>query len=318
MILITGGVGLIGSSMAKILCEEGHKIVVAVHRQKEIAPFLEPYRDRDLFIAPLDVTDLDQIERTIKQYGIKSVIHAASVAERRGTLYEAMRVNVIGTINILEASQRNGLTRTTAFSTEAVYQGIKQREPLKEDQLLSVDSDRYIPGTKRAEENLGLLYARKHDLDVVLIRASRIYGPLAVGARSPIRAIAEAAVHGNVCDLSHIDEDEGHDNLYVKDCARGMVMIHTAEKLNHRIYNLGAGKLTTFGEFKNAALSIAPGTDIRLGKNLGDITPTKSPLDINACLDITRIKEELGFKPEYDVHTGMRAYITWIRDKKYS
>ena len=317
MILITGGVGLIGSSMAKILCEEGHKIVVTVHRQRDIAPFLEPYRDRNLFMAPLDVTDLDQIERTIKQYGVKSIIHAASIAEKRGTLYEAMRVNIIGTINILEASQRNGIGRITAFSTEAVYQGIKQREPLKEDQLLSVDSDRYIPGTKRAEENLAFLYARKHDLDVVLIRASRIYGPLAVGARSPIRAIAEAAVHGNRCDLSHIDEDEGHDNLYVKDCARGVVMIHTADKLNHRIYNLGAGKLTTFGEFKNAALSIAPGTDIRLGKNLGDITPTKSPLDINACLDITRIKEELVFKPEYDVHAGMRAYITWIRDKQY-
>ena len=317
MILITGGMGFIGCSMAKILCELGHKISVTVHRHKELPSFLESYRDKNLFLIPLDITDLEQVEKTIKQYEIKSIIHAASVYERTGKLYDAMRVNIIGTINILEASVRNGISRISAFSSEAVYQGIKQKEPLREDQLLSVESDRFIPGTKRAEENLALLYAAKHDLDVVLIRASRIYGPLFMGTRTPIRLMVDRAVHGNVCDLKHIDEDEGHDNLYVKDCARGAVMIHTAEKLNHRIYNLGTGKLTSFGEIKDAILRIVPETVINLGKNLGDVTATKSPLDINACLDITRIREELGFAPEYDLDRGMKAYIAYIRDKQY-
>ena len=190
-------------------------------------------------------------------------------------------------------------------------------EPLKEDQLLSVESDRYIPGTKRAEENLALLYAAKHDLEVILVRACRIYGPLFMGTRTPINRMLQAAIHGNVCDLSHIDEDEGHDIIYVKDCARGVVMIHTARKLKHRIYNLGTGKLTTFGEIRNAIVKAFPEIKISLGKNLGDVTATKSPLDINACLDITRIREELGFKPEYDIDKGMRANITWLKDKQY-
>ena len=317
MIMITGGMGFIGSSIAKILCEQGHKVLVADLKQKKLAPFLEPYRDKNLFMSPIDITDLEQVEKTIKHYKIQSIIHAASVYESTGTLYDAMRVNIVGTIYVLEASQRNNITRVSAFSSEAVYQGLKQRDPLREDQLLCVESDRYIPGTKRAEENLALLYCKVHELDVVLIRASRIYGPLSIGFRNPINLMAEAAVHGNVCDLRDIDEDEGHDNLYVKDCARGIVMIHTAKKLNHRIYNLGMGKLTTFGEIRDVVLTIAPKTTINLGKNLGDITPTKSPLDINACLDITRIKEELGFEPKYDVNEGMKAYIAWIRDKQY-
>jgi nucleoside-diphosphate-sugar epimerase len=317
MIMITGGMGFLGSSMAKLLCEQGHHILVTVHKQKELAPFLEPYRDKNLFISPLDITNLEEVEQTIRTYGVKSIIHAASVYEGKGTLYDAMRVNVVGTINILEASVRNGISRISALSSEAVYQGIKQMEPLKEDQLLSVESDRHIPGTKRAEENLAQLYAVKHDLDVILIRASRIYGPLFMGTRTPINRMLQAAIHGNVCDLLHIDEDEGHDNIYVKDCARGVVMIHTARKVKHRIYNLGTGKLTTFGEIRDAIVKVFPETKISLGKNLGNVTATKSPLDINACLDITRIREELGFKPEYDIDKGMRANITWLKDKQY-
>lgn len=317
MILITGGMGFIGSSIAKVLCEQGYKVLLSMHRQGELAPFLEMYRDKNLFITPLDVTIIEKVEEVIKDFKVDSIIHGAAVYESKGTLYDAMRVNIMGTINVIETSHRIGISRLSIISSEAVYQGIKQKEPLKEDQLLSVDSDRYIPGTKRAEENLALLYTKIYGLDIVLIRASRIYGPSSIGFRNPIKLMAEAGAYGNVCDLTDIDEDEGHDNLYVKDCARGIVLLHTAPKLKYRIYNLGMGRLTTFGDIRDAVSKISPKTVIRLGKKLGDITPTKSPLDINASLDIKRIREELGFEPEYDIFNGMKAYITWIRDKQY-
>lgn len=315
--MITGGMGFLGGSLAKLLCEQGERVLLTIHKQKELAPFLEQYRDKKLFVAPLDITDLDAVEKTIKDHSVKSIIHAASSYEAKGNLYDAMRVNVLGTINILEASARTGIGRISAISTEAVYQGIKQKEPLKEELLLSVESDRYVPGTKRAEENIALLYAAKAGLNVALIRASRIYGPLFAGVRSPMHRIAQSAVDGTPCELPNIDEAEGHDNIYVKDCARGVIMIHTADKLKHRIYNLGMGKLTTFGEIRDAVLKVAPGAKIILGKDLGEITATKSALDINACLDIGRIREELGFGPEYDIDKGMAAYVTWLKDKIY-
>jgi UDP-glucose 4-epimerase len=317
MIMITGGMGFLGGSIAKLLCEQGQPILLTVHRQKELAPFLEPYRDKTLFTCSLDITDLEEIEKTIEHHGVQSIIHAASVYEAKGTLYDAMRVNVLGTINVLEASVRTGIGRVSALSSEAVYQGIKQMEPLREEQLLSVESDRYVPGTKKAEENLALLYAAKAGLDVAIIRASRIYGPLFMGVRSPMHLMAQAAVKGAACDLPHIDEDEGHDNIYVKDCARGVIMIHTRDTLKYRVYNLGMGALTTFGEIRKAIEKVSPGTKISLGRNLGDVTITKSPLDINACLDISRVREELGFTPEYDIEQGMRAYIAWLRDNVY-
>ncbi len=317
MILITGGMGFIGSSIARILCESGEAVVLTMYRRRELASFLEPYKDKNLFITPLDVTILEDVEKVIKKFSIRSIIHGAAIYESTGTLFDAMQVNILGTINILEVSQRLGIERISIISSEAVYQGIKQKEPLREDQLLHVESDRYIPGTKRAEENIALLYSKVHNLNIVLIRASRIYGPLSTGFRNPIKLMAEASVYGNTCDLKDIDEDEAHDNLYVKDCAKGIVLLHLAKKLNYKIYNLGMGRLTTFGEIRDAVLKISPDTIIYLGKKLGDVTPTKSPLDINACLDITRIKKEVGFEPELDIEKGMKAYITWIKEKRY-
>jgi nucleoside-diphosphate-sugar epimerase len=317
MILITGGMGFLGGSLAKILCEEGQKVLVGVHRQKTLAPFLEPYLNESLFLCQLDITDLDGIEKTIRTYGVKSIIHAASVYEAKGSLYDAMQVNVVGTINVLEAAVRTGISRVSAISSEAVYQGIKQATPLREDQLLSVESDRYIPGTKRAEENLGMLYAAKSGLDVVFIRASRIYGPLFVSVRSPINQMLSTAIKGTPCELPNIDENEGHDNIYVKDCARGVVLIHLTAKLKYRIYNLGFGALTTFGDIRGAILRFIPNARINLGANLGDVTQTKSPLDINACLDISRMRDELDFRPAYDIYTGIGANIAWLREGQY-
>lgn len=317
MILITGGMGFIGSSIAKVLCEFGEKVILTMYRKKGLSNFLEPYISKNLFVTPLDVTILEDIEKVIKKFSIKSIIHGAAVYESTGTLFDAMRVNVLGTINILEVSQRLGVDRISIISSEAVYQGVKQKKPLRENQLLSVDSDRYIPGTKRAEENIALLYSKIHNLNIIIIRVSRVYGPLSTGFRNPIKLMAEAAVYGNPCYLKDIDEDESHDNLYVKDCAKGIVLLHLAKKLNHKIYNLGMGSLTTFGQIRDAVIKLSPNTIIHLGKNLGEVTPTKSPLDINACLDMTRIKREVGFGPEYDIERGMEAYITWIKDKKY-
>jgi len=297
MIMITGGMGFLGSSMAFLLCEAGREVLLTVHRQTEPASFLAPFREKSLFTAALDITDIDAIGRTVKEHGVKSIIHAASVYEAKGTLYDAMRVNVIGTINVLEAAVRAGIERVTALSSE--------------------ESDRFIPATKKAEEHIASIYGAKCDIKPLMVRASRIYGPLFSSTKSPINAMLYAAVEGRPCDLPQIDEDEGHDNIYVRDCARGVLMLHLAENLTHRVYNLGMGRLSTYGEIRDAVVKVIPGARLSLGKNLGDVTPTKTPCDIDAPVDIGRIANDVGFAPEYDIERGISANIAWLREKRY-
>lgn len=77
----------------------GASVVLTMHRRRVLASFLEPYRNKNLFITPLDITVIDQIEEVIKSFQIKSIIHGAAVYEATGTLYESMRVNVFATIS---------------------------------------------------------------------------------------------------------------------------------------------------------------------------------------------------------------------------
>ena len=80
-----------------------------------------------------------------------------------------------------------------------------------------------------------------------------------------------------------------------------------AEKLSHRIYNIVSESPTTYGEFVDAVKSAVP--DVQVNLQLGR-NPRYRP---NAYMDITRIKEEVGYRPQYDIKRGVEEYIDWLR-----
>lgn len=92
-------------------------------------------------------------------------------------------------------------------------------------------------------------------------------------------------------------------------------MVHLASKPNHAIYNIGLGRLHSFGDVARTLEKILPGTTLKLAS--GVTTITKTPYDINACLDNSRIHEEFGYAPEYDLERGLRALVAWQRDGAY-
>jgi UDP-glucose 4-epimerase len=199
-----------------------------------------------------------------------------------------------------------------------VYQGIKDAMPLKEEEKLFVTSDRFIPGTKKAGEILCLLYGKEYGMEVISVRLTRVYGPLYRGIRSPIGHMVENAVKGIPVTLENYDPGESHDFVYVKDAARAITLLLEAPTLRHRIYNLGSGRLMSIGEFAEAIKSLLPEAEIHFGDRTGSSTPTKTPMDINACVDISRLSQETGFTPEYDLYRGVEHYIRWARDGIYS
>ena len=318
MILITGGLGFLGCNLAKLLCDAGESVLLTRNRNAEIPPLLKPFLERNLKITPLDITSLDNVSRAIQEFGVKSIVHAAVRSEKGQTpLYQAMHVNVTGTINVLEAAHRVGIQRVISISSEAVYQGIKDEMPLKEEEKLFITSDRFIPGTKKAGEILCLLYGKEYGMEVVSVRMTRAYGPLYRGIRSPIGLMVENAVKRIPVALENYDPEESHDFLYVKDAARALVLLSKAPALRHRIYNLGSGRLTSIREFAEAIKKVLPETEIPLGNRPASVISNKTPLDINACVDISRIRQETGFTPEFDAYRGVEHYIQWARHGVY-
>ncbi|HEX9442494.1 MAG TPA: NAD(P)-dependent oxidoreductase, partial [Candidatus Binatia bacterium] len=279
---------------------------------------LAPFVNKNLHVIPLDITSLDSVAKALREFGVTSIVHAAARSEKGDTtLYDAMNANVTGTINVLEAARRAAIRRVLFLSSEAVYQGMGGTTPFKEEEKLFITSDRFIPGTKKAGEVLCLMYAGQCGMEAASIRLTRLYGPLYRGIRNLPGLMVAKAVQGKPIELANYDPAEAHDFIYVKDAARALALLLEAPALNHRIYNLGYGELTSVGAFAAAIKKSLPEAEIHLGDGPGPLTSTKTPMDIDACVDISRLREETGFAPEYDPYQGVEHYIKWARDGIY-
>jgi len=102
-------------------------------------------------------------------------------------------------------------------------------------------------------------------------------------------------------------EGDGTDLCYVKDCAAGVQLLQTAEKLNHTVYNIGAGRFTSQGEVAAAVRCVIPEavTPLRPGRG-----PGTRP---NAYLDIALAREDVGYEPAWDLDRAIADYLDWLR-----
>ncbi len=315
MILITGGLGFLGGNLGRYLLDHGQQVLLTRNRNVQVPTILASYVGRGLEIAPMDVTSITTVLDAIKRYNVRSIVHGASIYEGRGSLLQAVDVNVMGTENILEAARLMGVGRVTFVSSEGVNQGRKGTTPLVEEEFFWVRSDRYIPATKKMAEILCLIYQKEYKMDIVITRPSRIYGPLYTAGRNPILRMVTAVVKGQPTVFDDINPAEGHDFVYVRDCARAHALIHCAEKPKHDLYNIGLGRHHTFSDVARTLEKLVPGTRIEMKS--GSTTITKTAFDIEACLDNSRIQEEFGYVPEYDLEKGLAALAAWVRDGSY-
>jgi len=315
MILITGGLGFLGGNLAKYLLEQGCEVLLTRNRNAQIPDLLTPHMGKGLAVAPMDVTNLSTIVEAIRKHRVTSIIHGASIYEGKGSLAQAVDINVNGTGHILEAARLLDMGRVTFVSSESVNQGRKGDEPLKEEEFIWVRSDRYIPVTKKMAELLCLMYRKVHKMDVVITRPSRIYGPLYASGRNPMLRMVTAVVKGGPTTFNDINGSEGHDFVYVRDCVRAHALIHCARTTKHDIYNIGLGRHHTFHDVACVLEKLYTGSSVRLGEGVGTITKTE--FDIDACLDNSRIREEFGYQPEYDLERGIGALAAWVKDGSY-
>src|SRR4029434_842104 len=206
---------------------------------------------------------------------------------------EDYRVNMMGFLNILEAARLFDVRRVSLASSIAVYASLPEG-PFREEALLPVHSGYPTETFKKALEILGLHYASRTDFSVLAVVAWRTgtpFGPLYHSLAAPTSRICHAAAKGAPTDFTGARrgapfEEDDTGAFYVKDCAAAIQLLQMADKLSHRIYNIGSERPMLYREFVEAVKTAIPDAQISLqpGRN-----PRYRP---NAYMDITRIKEE--------------------------
>ena len=179
-VLITGGMGVIGAETSRKFVKEGHRpVIYARHRDDNLIGDIADKIDIELG----DVNDLPRLLDVIKRHGITHIVHAAAfvgaVSQANPAL--SIQVNVMGTVNVLEAARLFGVKRVVYTSAKGVYgpvlgeYGSPTYKPMPED--LPKNPKRIYDSAKLMGEHMCLYYQGNMGVDTVVLRFASTYGP---------------------------------------------------------------------------------------------------------------------------------------------
>jgi len=303
MILITGGNGFLGSQIVKQLVAIGQQ--VTVFDSSPISSRLAAVKDNINYVMG-DILDLESIIESIKQYNVHRIIHLAyfrdiALQERYPT--KAVKINCVGFNNILEAARLCDIERVVWASSVAVYGPPDlYREPVGEEQLPAPAT--LYGACKYFNEYLAQQFYKVYGLETVALRPTVVYGEgrWYSGFSSVARDMFYDVITKKKVVIS--DGDKRLDWLYIEDAARAFVLAIQAEKIKSRVFNI-AGEVATIAEAAGVLKDLVPEVEIEVLKGGKETWP--------AALDISRAREELGYRPRYTLREGFQKYLEAIK-----
>jgi len=309
-ILITGGAGFIGSTLADTLLSRGESVVVidnfndfydpAIKRRNIAAAMENPaYR-----LYELDIRDGARLKTVFKTERPDVVCHIAARAGVRPSieapvLYE--EVNSLGTLNVLEASKEIKLGNLVFASSSSVY-GMNTKVPFSEDDPLDGPISPYA-ATKRASELMCYTYSHLYGLPVTCMRFFTVYGERG----RPDMAVAKFTrlIHEGSPIPLYGDGSAIRDFTYIGDIIQGLVA-SLYKPMRYEIINLGGSRTVEVREL--IAL---------IEKNLGKkaeinfLPPVPGDVPVTSA-DTSKAERLLGFRPEVSIEEGIRRYVKWF------
>ncbi|HKY25252.1 MAG TPA: NAD-dependent epimerase/dehydratase family protein [Gaiella sp.] len=309
-ILVTGGAGFIGTTLARRLVDANEVIAVDnLHRDALSGTELETHSN--FRFVEGDVLDLEQL--TALMQGCTHVVHAAGIAGVDtvvGNPVLTMRVNVIGTYNALEAAvaARDTIERLVEFSTSEVFgQHAFNVQEAHVTTIGSVGEARWTYAvSKLAGEHMAHAYHSELGLPTVSVRPFNIYGPGQIGGGA-IRAFIEAALAGRDLEI-HGDGSQIRAWCYVDDMVEAILL-----SLEHPA---AVGESFNVGNARSAVTIYDLATRIkRLSGCPGEIRFV--PLDYTdvelRIPNVEKARSLLGFEAAVELDEGLERTIAWYR-----
>jgi UDP-glucose 4-epimerase len=317
-VFITGGMGVIGAETSRKFVNEGHRpVIFARHRDDTL---ISDILDKIDFEQG-DVLDMPRILQAMKKHQVTHVVHAAAFVGAVSAANPALsiQVNVMGLVNVLEAARALDARRVVFTSAKGVYgpltgeYGSPTWKPIPED--LPAKPKRIYDSAKFMGENVCAYYNDNLELETVSLRFASTYGPGKTARHGPM-AVMSRIVENPASGLPFKLEKGGDDRddfIYNKDSALGIYLATVAPKLPSRVYNIGTGVGVTLRDFERIVKKHIPAAQMEIGGGLNFYGFTYPATGV---YDITRAREELGYRPEYDLEKGIADYLAALRKIK--
>lgn len=295
-VLITGITGFVGSHLAKRLTDVG-AVVYGMSRTTE--------RER---VMKGDVLDFPSVDRIMKDRHIGICIHLAGeslVESGQKDPYHTYRVNIQGTLNVLESARKNKIEKVIIASTSHVYG--ENKPPFREEHLPK--PSRPYETSKACVDLIAQSYADTFGLPIAIPRFVNIYGPGDLNFDRLIpRIIKSLLCH---TPLKLWGGSAVRDYLYIDDAVSAYVClaaIDVSQVGKNRIFNFGGGNVISVKKLVDTIACLS-GEKLRIEK----IESVRKLEISHQYVTWMKAKKVLGWKPAFSLEEGLKSALDWYR-----
>lgn len=306
-VLVTGGAGFIASHIVDAYLIAGHKVVIVDNlttgQEININPKAQFYK--------LDIRDQELLD-IIRKEEIEIVSHqAAQVDIRRSVLdpgYDAS-VNILGSINLLEACVKTGVKHFIFASTGGAIYGEQSYFPANEEHPLNPMSPYGI--TKLTLEKYLYYYSNTYNLTYTALRYGNVYGPRQnpKGEAGVVAIFCEQMLAGKT-PIINGDGKQTRDYIYIGDVVKAnLLALENYQTVFNQAFNVGTG-------IETDVVAIFKTLQDELKTNYEQIhAAAKAGEQRRSVLNINKAKEKLGWQPTVDLKTGFHKTVKFYQEK---
>ena len=310
-LLVTGGAGFIGSQLCESLIKRGDDIICIDNFNDFYDPQIKRnniknlVKQKKIILYEADISNYDSMEKIFSSHSFDAIVHLAARAGVRPSikhplLYE--KVNVNGTMNLLELSKINNVKKFVFASSSSVY-GNNKKVPFCEDDNVDNPVSPYA-ASKKAGELIAYTYYHLYQISVSVIRFFTVYGP---------RQRPDMAIHKftRLIDKGEKipvfgDGSTKRDYTFISDIIDGVIS-SIARCDGYEIYNLGDSKTVNL-------LEMIQTIEKYLGKSAKFEYMPSQPGDVDITYaDISKAGEKLDYSPKVYFDEGIKNFVDWYK-----
>ncbi len=321
-VLVTGANGFVGINIVKQLLLTGYDVVCTYRSNfdqvsKDFLGGLGP----SLRIEKLDVTDSSEINKLLEENNITQIIHAAgltpSQSEEKSQPCRIMDINLMGTVRIVTAAIEHNIQRVIYVGSDGMYgpvssvqEIVSEEHPAELKNLYGIAKSGSEAFCRRMQNLTGI--------ETCSGRVCAAYGPMerpttSRAHMSAIHIMADAVLKGKILRVRGLEI--GRNWTYIDDIACAFVALSKAKKLTYPAYNLSYGAVYSLKEVLDVFLKVEPSFRYQV---VSENEAADIAYDVNqqrGILDISHLRNDTGYQPLYDLESGIRKYLTWLRSK---
>ncbi|WP_445505161.1 NAD-dependent epimerase/dehydratase family protein [Microvirga sp. G4-2] len=296
-IVVTGAGGFLGSAVAGRLRAKGACVIG-----------LDLKDDEARGVIACDLSRVKSLEAVLQDVEFDSIIHCGAISGpmlHRDEPGFVVRVNISGTLNLLEWARRKAIRRFVFCSSGSVYGARDPVLPVAEDTPLHPTSA--YAASKIAGEALVEAYRAAYGVDGVSLRIAAIYGP---GRRTAchIHDMLTAALTGRRLDIAH-GRDQRFHYIHVDDAARAVLAALSAARIARPAYTIAGDNGVTLGTLAEVVRQHLPHVEVAVGGGLDPLSDVQGPYELTAA------SADLGWRPTVSLGDGIRRYANWLAEQ---